>query len=206
MDEHWETPDDVLVPLEVGNWWDYEIRYTGEPVYFRDTVFESVDVPVRGELITTSAIATGNESDPPIKWLYANGPGGYYMMGGVAPTDTFRTAIVKFRYPAKVGQKWMMPQLSFSRSKLEFYISDFFEVTLVDDDRVVVTPAGTFICYVYRYIVDAGDDVAQDFVYYTFYSPSIGFIKQEERSEKNENLIFEVVLIRYNVNGQNGHD
>lgn len=203
--EPWVIPDKVLVPLDVGNWWEYEVRVTGGPFYFRDTVFESVGVTVRGELIMTSAIATDNGSEPPFKWLYANGPGGLYIMGGVAPTDTFHTAIVKFRYPAKVGQKWMMPQLSFSRSKLEFYISDFLEVTLVDDDSVVVTPAGTFVCYVYRYVVDAGDDVVQDFVYFTYYSPSIGFIKQEERRE-DESLLNEMVLIRYNINGQNDHD
>jgi len=203
--EPWVTPDDVLVPLEVGNWWEYQISGLNGSHLYREKVFETLVVPTPGGSTIASAIAVDNGQEPPHKWLRANGPLGYYILGGVAPSDTLFSASVVYAYPAKVGDRWKAKQLSFSRTTLKFYQSNILDITLVDNERVVVTPAGTFVCYVYRYVLDAGDDVVLDFVYYTYYSPTVGLIKQEERRE-NESILNEMVLVRYNINGQNDHD
>ncbi len=201
--EPWVTPDDVLVPLDVGNWWEYEVRITGGPLYFRETVFETVEVPVRGTTVTAGAVATDNGTEPPYKWLRANGPSGLHILGGVAPSDTFYTDAVRYRYPAKVGDKWKSPQLAFSRSKQEFYVSSTLEVTLVDDDKVVVTPAGTFVCHVYKFSQRPANDVLAVWDYFMFYAPGIGLIMQQTYSPSDDSIKDETILTRYHIAGQN---
>jgi hypothetical protein len=102
-----------------------------------------------------------------------------------------------------VGETIETPQISFSPERLEFYISDTLSITLIDDNRQIETPAGTFSCYVYYYDLDIGEDLDR-VDYYLFYSPRVGLIKQEERSKFEKRLIAELVLTGYQMH--NNHN
>lgn len=194
-----------LMPLEVGNWWEYQInrplRTNSPPDTVREVVSRAVTVEINGQSYT----AFGWNADidfsplPEYQWLSRNGEDGLYKMGGIAGTDTLFINEISYKLKAEVGDSWQMTQVSFSRSDLEFYISDTLQVTLMDTDRVVETPAGTFRCYVYHFDVSMGYDVAERFDYFMFYSPGVGMILQEERGQSDNRLISELVLIGYQV-------
>ncbi len=133
-------------------------------------------------------------------WLYRNGEVGVYLMGGVAETDTLFTNELDKWYPAEKGQTWEVPQLSFSRENLTFYVSDTLHITLIDDNRKIETPAGTFECYVYKFTVSNGDDVIAKWDYFMYYSPGIGLVAQISATEHEpEDIKEEMYLINYKV-------
>lgn len=196
---------DDLMPLEVGNWWDYEVRnhLFQNPVV--DTVRYEVtaEVPVTVEGASYTAFAFNllpfPEGTPEYYWLNRNAGDGLYTMGGIAETDTLFVNSIDKKYPAEIGETWESSQISFSRSDFEFYINDTLKITVVDTDREVQTPAGTFRCYVYHFEADQGEDVAANAQIFQFYSPGVGLIKQEDRRESDNELRSELVLIGYHV-------
>lgn len=197
--------ENVLQPLTVGNWWDYEVRQSQWENPAVDTIRYEVtaEVPVTVEGASHTAFAFNllpfPEGMPEYYWLYRNTEDGLYTMGGVAETDTLFIQNIDKKYPAEIGETWESSQISFSRSDLEFYINDTLKITVVDTDREVETPAGTFRCIVYHFDLSAGDDVAERLDYFQFYSLGTGLIKQEERGQFDNRLISELVLIGYHV-------
>lgn len=193
-------PPDVLRPLAVGNWWEYEIRYIWTDT-LRYEVRRQVPVSVRGESYTAFAfnLVPFPAGVPEYYWLYRNGENGLYLMGGIAETDTLFINELEYRYPAKVGETWQVPQLAFSRSSFEFYVSDTLEITLVDDAREVETPAGAFRCYVYKFSLKPAEDVAAVWDYFMYYQPRVGLVMQKAVSQKSNETKEELILIDYEV-------
>ena len=197
-----EKPPGELVPLAVGNYWVYEYTYLE---VIKDTIRYEVTAEVEVPIGDTSYTAYAANFVPfpeglePYYWLRRNGANGLYLMGGISDTDTLFVNNVEYKLPAAVGETFTSPRVSFSFDRFEFYQSDTLSITLIDDDREVVTPAGKFECYVYNFQLDAGDDVEVDFDYYLFYSPGVGLVKQEERNERSQYISTELILIEYRV-------
>ncbi len=200
-----EPFNDVLHPLAVGNWWEYEIL---RPQWsnpnqgtVRETVTEKLEADINGIVYPVWGwnAEIDSEDFPQYKWLARNGDEGLYLMGGIAETDTFFMNELQYKYPAEVGESWEVPQLSFSRTDYRFYSSDTLSITLIDINRRVETPAGNFSCYVYNFQVSMGDDVAESFDYYLFYSPGIGLVIQEERGSRDQRILSKLLLIDYNI-------
>lgn len=197
----------VLQPFAVGNWWEYEIQRFSEPDTVREVVSELVEVTVGDE--TFISFAWNSEIDwgdfPEYIWLARNGDQGLYLMGGVAETDTLFINALQYKYPAEVGETWEVPQVSFSRTDYQFYISDTLSVTLIDNNRQIETPSGKYSCFVYYFQVSMGYDVLGYFGYYLYYKPGIGLVAQEEWGEHpsgnpdQNQLLSRLVLIDYHL-------
>ena len=194
-----------LIPLAVGNYWEYEFNYI-----FKDTiryeVTAEVEVPI-GDTTYTAYAANFLPFPPdlvPYYWLRRNGEEGLYIMGGISEVDTLFINELEHKLPSEVGETIETPQISFSPERLEFYISDTLSITLIDDNRQIETPAGKFDCYVYKFTVSHGEDVLRGWDYYMYYSQGIGLVAQiavTEGEQENipENIIEEMYLINFKV-------
>lgn len=191
-----------LIPLAVGNYWEYETTYLD---VLKDTIRYEVTAEVEVPVGDTSYTAFAGNYLPlppdlePHYWLRRNGKNGLYMMGGISETDTLFMNGVLYKLPSEIGETIQSPQVSFSYDRLEFYRSDTLSITLIDDNREIVTPAGKFECYVYSFTLSAGDDVAERLAYYIYYSLGVGLVKQEERGETSQNIKTELILIRHHL-------
>lgn len=169
---------------------------SGNTDILRYEVTQQVEISI-GDTAYASNFVPFPEELGPSYWLRRNGFKGLYLMGGISDTDTLFMNNVDYKLPAAIGETFISPQGSYSFDRFEFYTSDTLSITLIDDDREVITPAGTFECYVYNFQLDAGDDVEVDLDYYLFYSPGVGLVKQEERCERSQNIKTELTLIEY---------
>jgi hypothetical protein len=126
-----------------------------------------------------------NEPRPEYEWLYWSGPDGVYAMGGVSPTDTFVVKELELKYPATVGDRWRYHSVSYSLSRRKFYIGDTLTYSLAAKDVPVVTPAGTYKCFVYQFSKRYSDDIlaVYDFKYY--YAPCIGHIRYSSAPQEH---------------------
>lgn len=197
---------DVLRPMSVGNWWEYQVRRPQWQDSIQDTVREiisdKIEITLGAEVYTVWGWKPDldQEANPNYRWLSRNDKDGLFLMGGISATDSIFINELHYKYPAEVGDKWSVPQLSFSRSEHEFYVSDTLHITLVDKNRELKTPAGTFLCYVYNFDLSAGEDVLEKLDYYFFYDPGIGLVKQEERGKSDGRILSELILIGYEIN------
>lgn len=201
--EYKNKPPGELMPLQVGNWWEYELTYLSSS---NDTVrFEidrAVNFMIEDEYYTAFAFnqVPFPPETPEYYWLRRNGEAGMYQMGGISETDTLFKNDLLYPYPGEIGDSLKLPEIFFSRQNLNFFLSDTLHITLVDINREVVTPAGMFTCHVYNFKKSAGDDVLEELDYYLFYSPGVGLIKQEERGESDQRIISKLELLSYEVN------
>lgn len=191
-----------LIPLAVGNYWEYESTYLD---IFKDTIRYEVTAKVQVPIGDTSYTAFAANFVPfppdlePYYWLRRNGAQGLYVMGGISDTDTLFLNEVEYKLPSEVGETIEAPQLSFSYDRFEFYISDTLNITLIDDVREIITPAGKFKCFVYKFSISNGDDVPR-WDYFFYYHPGIGLVAQIATSEdKPENIKSELTLMKYQV-------
>jgi hypothetical protein len=185
-------------PLTPGNVWLYRVEH---PTWIKDTlkmeITGSLPVVFQGEKYTAMKMAFYglNEPQPEWEWLYWNGPEGVYAMGGVSPTDTFVVKELELRYPAAVGDKWRYHSVSYSLSRRKFYISDTLIYSLVAKDVAVVTPAGSFRCYQYRFSQKPADDVGAIWDYNFYYSLGNGHVAEKTISQLDGGTKDEYVLL-----------
>ena len=194
-----------LIPLAVGNYWEYESTYLD---VLKDTIRYEVTAEVQVPIGDTSYTAYAANFVPfppdldPYYWLRRNGAQGLYTMGGISDTDTLLINELEYKLPSEVGETIQSPQLSFSFDRFEFYISDTLSITLIDDNREIVTSAGKFECFVYKFKIDFFEEgvIFTTWDYYLYYSTGIGLIAQISTQENNENDIKEeMYLIDYRV-------
>ncbi len=195
----------VLFPLAVGNYWEYEYTYLGTIFdTLRYDVVQRIEVPISDTTYISYAfnLVPFHDGAPEFYWLYRNGKNGFYLMGGISEVDTLYINELQRPFPFKAGDTFLEPRLSFSYSRHHFYHSDTLKVTLIDTEREITTPAGTFNCYVYKFTVEFFEEgvpfTAWD--YYQYYRPGIGLIAQIAISQKGENEIKEeMYLMNYNI-------
>ncbi len=199
--------NDVLQPLAVGNWWEYEFLRPGwtnpHQGIVHTIVSEQIEVVVDGK--TYTAWTWHDEQDHLIMWLRRNGENGIYLMGGISDTDTLFTNELHYKYPARAGESWEFPLLVYDYTTNSFQISGTRKIKLIDNNRIVQTPAGDFRCYVYYFRISMGEDVPGGFFgYYQFYSPGVGLVVMEEWGESDswpeENRVLsKLALIDYHL-------
>lgn len=168
-----------IYPLTPGNKWIYKIEHpTWIDGNFVTEIIGTMDVTYKGKKYKVAKIAYYNEGEsiPDYQWLKWKGPDGIYNMGGVSSTDTFIVKELELKYPANVGDKWQVSQISYSRDRLEFYISDTLDFQLFSNNEILETPADTFKCIVYGFIKWPAEDVAIDWTYKYYYNVNIGLV------------------------------
>ncbi|MBE9048104.1 hypothetical protein IQ255_27540 [Pleurocapsales cyanobacterium LEGE 10410] len=204
-DNHINEPSGELMPLQVGNWWEYQIIKPQWANPIQDTVRNqivkiiSVSTDEQNYTVFGHNFVPFSDNSPEYYWLIRNGQNGLYQMGGIAETDSLILNNLEYPYPGEIGDSILIPQLSFSRENLNFYFSDSLHITLIDKKREVITPVGLFNCYVYHFSLSAGDDVLYGFDYFLYFSPGLGLVKQEERRETDQSIITELLLIDYEI-------
>lgn len=189
-----EKPDapfsDGLMPLKVGNQWTYreyvldgetgEIKYELPGSFHLDLISEYLKGKYKGEEYEglcwdTQYVGSGQESI--VKWVYINKPDGLYQVGGLAKTDTSINNILHYKYPVKKGESWLVPRLFYEPNwYLQFFIDDSIRYECTDTAAVFHTPLGDIKCYVYRHLIDLGEDVLEDWEYFEYFKPGLGLV------------------------------
>lgn len=209
-----DDPDSLsgdLVPLVVGNYWIYSGWYI-DPSLFADTfrvdIAREVEVLVGRRTVTAYAKtrrphrATG---PAPYAWLLVNGPGGLMEFGGVSARDTFVVHDnLSRKYPGNPGDSWHTNRLGYRFSTQQFEILDEVEVRIVATDSLLVTPAGSFRCYVYNYIIRMAEDVGSYWSVYEFYAPGVGMVGEflkgrDPRGKEDDEPLQVTILQQYHV-------
>jgi hypothetical protein len=168
-----ETPQEEIMPLEVGNYWKYIL-------YDFEEEIESVIV----DSISTDTIIDGE------KWYFLYGTNaflsnknkGLWDKVGLYPKE------LNMKYPAKVGDNW-----DISRPGLPIE----FKACVVSIDTPVEINNEIFKCYEYEYY-ENGILKRKHFA-----SPSIGKVKTEifiSTSDDTVKLVKQAVLTEYNLN------
>ena len=176
------------VPLAVGNAWTYQVAFRDEPPTdtFEVAIIDRVALDDLGPRVSPeepdSASVWAARFDgvsTPFRWLWAEGPGGLYAAGGIAPTDTARTWGLAYEYPAREGSKAPLLRLAYSLDTGDYYAQEpAVSQTLVATDEPFETPAGTFQTHVYLYNFMPADDVNVTWNVYRYVAPGVGLVGQ----------------------------
>lgn len=169
-----EPEEKVILPLVVGNNWEYEYQQVLFDTYadslriyvYKDTVFKEVTyrriVEYEGFLLAVYYYDYSNWEDN--SYLYRNEDLGLVSYGRVDEDDGeisfYSEPYLIALFPAMVGDLWKQ------------YSSDNYIYECVSINEQVTVPAGTFNCYVYE-----GTRISDGklvFIYY--YAPNIGLI------------------------------
>lgn len=208
---------DGLLPLKAGNEWTYRSYYldgqTGEIKLEMPDSYQKLLIPeyIKGsfkgnlyEGFSWDNQFVGSEQDSIVKWVYINRPDGLYQVGGLAKTDTSINNILHYKYPVNKGESWLVPRLFFEPySFLKFFIDDSVKYECTDTAAVFQTPIGDFKCYVYRHLVDLGDDIGSDEEYFEYFKPGFGMvgtiIKEYTASTGKSSYRYKIVLQSTNL-------
>ena len=183
-----EEDPDVLVPLTVGNSWTYETEWVGIVDSFTVTIQSVHDFQKDGRTVRAYAEVDQLNGEPGSSqraWLYANGPEGYYLNGGIAASDTLLLSSLYLKYPARVGERWDAVSIEYRdwSTPPEFGVYDTLGISLIAKDEPFETPAGTFKCHVYRYTIRPSEDVVEHWNVYKYYVPGIGLVGEIVRGQ-----------------------
>jgi hypothetical protein len=187
---------DVLIPLKVGNYWNYEATYYSSTDSVRYAVKERLTVHYEGHHYE-AFFAAYNNANPNPRWLYWNGADGLYSMGGLSETDTMIFPVLQFKYPVEKGETWEVSRMVYNLVEQRFYIKDTLTYTCIDNDSSIVTPSATFQTVAYMFKVSQGDDVLLKEKHFFYYAPRIGLIKHEIKNESGTLIKAKMVLYSY---------
>ncbi len=163
---------DVLLPLAVGNYWNYQVQHS-----WTDSVkyVSSKMLKVQNDGEDLDVYVWGKE-DSDINWLYMNKVDGLYLVGGYTEYDTLIHPVLQYKYPVNKDETWQVPRMVYNLYENRFYFKDTLTYTCVDTDFVVNTNIGDFNTYVYLYKLKPADDVLELERYYNYYSPTFGLL------------------------------
>jgi len=163
---------DVLLPLAVGNYWDYQVQHS-----WTDSVKYVVSkmLKVQNEGEELDVYVWGKEGGD-INWLYMNKDDGLYLVGGYTEYDTLIHPVLQYKYPVNKDETWRVPRMVYNLYENRFYIKDTLTYTCIDTNYVINTDIGKFSTYVFLYKLKPADDVQEHELNYYYFSPSHGFI------------------------------
>jgi len=181
-----EKPNLDLVPLAVGNTWNYA-RFAIS-VNYRDTM--SVVIVDEDQLEYDGRPYTAytqfnyfnfNDNPYPWRWMVRTDKDGHYQFASIIVSsqsgiDTLVINDLVYKYPAEIGDSTFVKRFKFAGGvKNEIVVFDTVIYTLISKDEEIETPAGTFSCYVYKHYRPpfALDVLYGDYVY-EYFVPGIG--------------------------------
>jgi hypothetical protein len=170
---------DVLLPLTVGNYWNYSTQYMWADS-MKLCVSHKMKVDYEGEEL--DAYVWGRENWN-INWLYMNKDDGLYLVGGYTEYDTLIHPTLRFKYPVNKGETWQYPRMVYHLYENKFYIKDTLTYTCVDTDFTVHTSIDSFSTNVYLFKLKPAPDVLAKELHYYYFSPSHGYIYNKLSSD-----------------------
>lgn len=185
------SESNTILPLRVGNYWDYYHYQAGFPV--SDSARWAV---------TKQFLEGTTESDPSffgLIWysldrsppegvsLYEVKEKGLYDRGISAPEDSIFASSLLYPYPAQLGA--LGHRLNYGWEVDHYVVDDSTEVELIEIDSVFETPAGTFSTYVYRWFLPPPPDVGLGRWIYDYYAPGYGFVARESRRQLSLEIV-----------------
>jgi hypothetical protein len=202
------SENEVLLPLSSGNSWFYvTYTYMGDSVIpgltdsNRTTIIGQTIVYHNGQQYDVSIAAffyPSNAAQPvDSKWLYWNGNDGLYILGGLASKDTLIDKLLYLKYPVARGDTWIAPHLTYDLILNRFFVDDTLSYNCVSTDEELVTPAGTFQCYVYHHRIRPEEDVLEYWDYYEYYALGIGKVGTIIRSSLDGSMKSKSLLYLY---------
>lgn len=167
-----EVQSDVLIPLNVGNYWDYEsVTYdsNGNPTYSN---FISRDSVYSDTLLNNEKWYFISDNEVYAVGRFVRNQSGY----GYLTATLYETTKPKllFKYPAAVGD-----------------ISEYNVV--ININKKVVTSLGVFDCIKYRQPISEGGSLYWDY----YVAPNIGVVKIE--GIENNQIFQRLQLIKYYI-------
>lgn len=205
-----EMQEAVLMPLTTGNTWLYQTQLfiSGDPVEgLTDStgsrIIGQTQVSFEGQMIEVGIQeffdpASGQAREA--KWLTWNGPDGLYSLGGISIRDTLVRKVLKLKFPVEVGESWQFPSLAYDLGERKFVLDDTLTFTCVSTDTPFVTLVDTFQCYVYKYSQRPEEDVLEIWDYFFYYTPGVGLVGTEIRSQTFGGLKSRSRLYDFHVN------
>lgn len=169
-----------LQPLEVGNYWNYELRN------FNNEVIDSSRYEILNEVrhrnylddlrrfAGTWISPSGPDSNR--RAVYLNQSDGLHLVGLINGSDTAAVNFMVYPFPADSGTVFY----SYDQKRIDgtdqFEATDSTRYELVSTDTRVDTPAGAFETYAYRRFEPPPFDVRWgDYTYFHF-APGIGLV------------------------------
>jgi hypothetical protein len=189
--------DPVIMPLAVGNVWNYADTVTG-PV---SAVFSS-SMSVTGDTVITHEsreydVFTVEHYDTynqmPTTWFYRNDELGLWEFGTACGMDSLYYMQMNAAYPVEIGYEWVKGWFQCDPND---YVTGYppGDARYIAKDSVYTTPAGTFECRVYHSEHDMM--IFGTFDIYTFYVPDVGMVAREIHSDM---LTWKSVLVDYDL-------
>ncbi len=200
-----EVNENVLLPLQKGNYWVYETSHYTEGVldsHSTSTAIETIEDIIKYNYegddynIAVSSIRLGNYPPNSSHWLQWNGTKGLYFFGGISHSDSLIEKQLQYKYPVKAGDSWETNIFEYDGSTGTFYVLDEkIKIECITTDTEYITNIDTFACIKYHFKMRLFDDIVLQSDFYFYFSPNIGKIVYEIYDEAK--LVFRAELIDY---------
>lgn len=177
--------DGVLLPLSVGNRWNY-VSWYGSPSlsdshsFYIDRTYRFQDGSQSYRRIT---LHHSQSSIPSYGWLFRNTSVGLQLVGGLADSDTIIAPGLIRQYPQNPGSTIQAPRLAYDIQVGQFSTMEPITVTLVSAEVSLSTPAGQFKCVGYRYSYRPSDDVLAWWNVYEYYALGVGLVAEVVKNQ-----------------------
>ena len=204
-----EKPTGELVPLAVGNYWDYHRWYISPNI--ADTIREEIlsELTFMIDGVETQVYGYQRYSilntDPEIEyqWLRMNNEEGSHLVGGFSDADTLIQKNIVYKYPQAVGQLWDYLGISYNFERRDFSIKDTISIEVISLNDTFETEFGSYKgCYVYRYSEIGKGDGVYHWHHYVYIKPGIGIVGVETRDflgsenyEESPEIVGQYILI-----------
>lgn len=200
-----------LIPLEVGNYWDYHRWYlspniadtireeiTGKYDFIIDGISQSAygyhqlypggstqnKIPAMladRGNTITSSIYKLEAVDPEYQWLRANVEEGLVSIGGISPTDTLILKAMHYKYPGKAGDETEYPTLSYSFQDLEFSVQDTITIETIGTNETFESEWATYKGCYLYRFTETSKDPVYIWDHYVYIKPGMGVVAVDTR-------------------------
>lgn len=173
-----KSPSPVIIPLSVGNYWEYvDSTYSSTGAFIKA---DTSRLAIRGDT-TIQYQGQGVHvfywhwtTSPDADWLVRNDGDGLYFYGGRTSKGVFLLGkSLNEKFPASAGDSWQKPEYIYQTGDSAFSVPDTVTVQCVATDSMFATGAGVFKNYVYTY---SRKTVLTPAVTELYYAPNKGFI------------------------------
>ncbi|GMQ83220.1 MAG: hypothetical protein BMS9Abin05_2710 [Rhodothermia bacterium] len=193
-----------LVPMEVGNYWDYDILdHKGEVTdSARFEILEEIFLDELGGA-NRQFVANWHDIGSPAqetREIWTDENDGTHFSGFIMGVDTAAADFLRFGYPATPGDVFVGYDYTRDSETGILVKTDTSEYTLVAVDEIIQTPAGRFSTYVYKVLRDPPGGVLWGTWLYLHYAPGFGLVARvvwPGRAERQGEIELQFLLRDY---------